>query len=411
MARVTNASSKALDDALARMIAAAPAGITINSEVRDAKRQKQLWDAAVKKYGSEAEARKWVAPPGHSQHQLGHAADLVFATPAARQWAHANAARFGLVFPLSNEPWHVEVVGARKATTAVPTSAAAMTDQQIRDYVISHYGYAASYLHDKEIGPILLDAAKRGLGGDELRGKLMNTGWWKRTSDAQVAWDYKNEVNPGEAKAAVAGTMSQIGRVAQDKGILLSQKQIHDLSVLYLRNGWNDDQLNNAMHYHAKMDPTKTAPTTSALKQTAADYMVQLSPQTLQQWTDQIMAGKTTKDAFDAYVKDQAKRERPWAAKQIDDGQTTRQIVDPYRQMIGSLLNVDPNAVDFSLPKYAAVLDGQQDKTTGAHGPMSLSQAGQYLRGLPDYTKTPGAIDQAATFAVSLASDFGKMKV
>jgi LAS superfamily LD-carboxypeptidase LdcB len=89
--------------------------IRITSGFRPYERQKQLFAEAVKKYGSEEAARKWVAPPGKSNHGRGVAADLDIAKPSAAQtWAHANAARFGLQFPMSWEPWHIEIPGASR---------------------------------------------------------------------------------------------------------------------------------------------------------------------------------------------------------------------------------------------------------------------------------------------------------
>ncbi|MCB4771811.1 D-alanyl-D-alanine carboxypeptidase family protein [Ancylobacter sp. Lp-2] len=87
--------------------------IGVTSGFRTVERQQQLWNEALKKYGSVAEARKWVAPPGSSNHNKGQAADLSFGSDAARQWAHDNAKSFGLNFPLSNENWHIEPAGAR----------------------------------------------------------------------------------------------------------------------------------------------------------------------------------------------------------------------------------------------------------------------------------------------------------
>lgn len=99
-----------------QFIAAAPAGyLTVNSGYRSPERQAQLYQQALAKYGSEREARRWVAPPGRSQHNHGNAMDLGFGSDAARQWAHQNAGAFGLSFPLSNEAWHVELAGAREA--------------------------------------------------------------------------------------------------------------------------------------------------------------------------------------------------------------------------------------------------------------------------------------------------------
>ncbi len=104
---------------LATMLASLPENlqgqVTINSGYRDVARQQELWLQALQKYGSVEEARKWVAPPGNSQHNKGNAADLGYGSDAARQWAHSNAGNFGLSFPLGNENWHIEDADARRS--------------------------------------------------------------------------------------------------------------------------------------------------------------------------------------------------------------------------------------------------------------------------------------------------------
>lgn len=110
--------SDPFSQALMTMLQDAPEEVRlgITSAYRSPETQKRLWEEALAKYGSEAEARKWVAPPGKSQHNHGNAADLEFSTPAAQQWAHANAERYGLAFPLNNEDWHVELASARSGS-------------------------------------------------------------------------------------------------------------------------------------------------------------------------------------------------------------------------------------------------------------------------------------------------------
>jgi hypothetical protein len=107
----------ALRNGLAQMYANAPPEIQANlrttSGYRSVARQAELYAAALQKYGSPEAARKWVAPPGRSQHNHGSASDFKFLNNAARQYAHENAAKYGLVFPLANEDWHVEAIGAR----------------------------------------------------------------------------------------------------------------------------------------------------------------------------------------------------------------------------------------------------------------------------------------------------------
>lgn len=87
--------------------------VRIMSGYRSVARQRELFEAAVRKYGSPAAAHRWVAPPGRSKHNIGLAVDLTYATDLARVWVHANARRFGLHFPMSWENWHIEPIAAR----------------------------------------------------------------------------------------------------------------------------------------------------------------------------------------------------------------------------------------------------------------------------------------------------------
>ncbi len=90
--------------------------VKVNSGYRSIERQKQLFDEAVKKYGSEDAARKYVAPPGRSQHNFGEAMDLDFGSLAAQEYIHRNAEKYGLKFPLPHEPWHIERIDGRDSS-------------------------------------------------------------------------------------------------------------------------------------------------------------------------------------------------------------------------------------------------------------------------------------------------------
>lgn len=89
------------------LIAASGGRITFVSGYRSTERQAQLYRAAVAKYGSEKAARKWVAPPGKSNHNHGNAVDL----GGDLKLLARLAPQFGLHLPMSWEPWHVELLG------------------------------------------------------------------------------------------------------------------------------------------------------------------------------------------------------------------------------------------------------------------------------------------------------------
>lgn len=97
------------ETAINNMIAASGGRIWLVDGDRDTATQTRLWNEAVATYGEE-EARNWVAPPGHSNHERGIAADLGGDLELAAQLAP----QFGLHFPMSWEPWHIEPVGSRE---------------------------------------------------------------------------------------------------------------------------------------------------------------------------------------------------------------------------------------------------------------------------------------------------------
>ena len=90
--------------------------LNVSSGYRSYEKQKKLWEQALKKYGSPEKARKWVAPPGSSNHNRGTAVDLSSSglflgkdkNVKATEWAHANAEKYGLNFRMGHEPWHIE---------------------------------------------------------------------------------------------------------------------------------------------------------------------------------------------------------------------------------------------------------------------------------------------------------------
>jgi hypothetical protein len=81
----------------------------VDSGYRSPAEQEPLYQAYLNGTGVLA------AKPGSSNHNHGLAMDVSFSSPAVQQWAHSNAAAFGLSFPLlaQGEPWHIEPLGVR----------------------------------------------------------------------------------------------------------------------------------------------------------------------------------------------------------------------------------------------------------------------------------------------------------
>lgn len=82
----------------------------VNSGYRPPWYQKRLFDEAVKKYGSEAAARKWVAPPGKSRHGKKGGQGAVDVSLGGQ----LDASTDRLYRPMSWEEWHVQLTGTRE---------------------------------------------------------------------------------------------------------------------------------------------------------------------------------------------------------------------------------------------------------------------------------------------------------
>lgn len=81
--------------------------LVVNSGWRSRAHQRRLFDEAVGRYGSEAEARRYVATPDDSAHVTGDAVDI--GPTEAAQWLSRHGSAYGLCQVFANEIWHYEL--------------------------------------------------------------------------------------------------------------------------------------------------------------------------------------------------------------------------------------------------------------------------------------------------------------
>jgi D-alanyl-D-alanine carboxypeptidase len=98
LAALQRAGADAEDDGLA---------LFVNSGWRSRAYQEHLLEEAVSRYGSRAEAARWVATPSTSPHVSGEAVDI--GHPEAAEWLAEHGAAYGLCRVYGNEPWHYEL--------------------------------------------------------------------------------------------------------------------------------------------------------------------------------------------------------------------------------------------------------------------------------------------------------------
>ncbi|KRE13462.1 hypothetical protein ASE63_18490 [Bosea sp. Root381] len=208
------AAANGLDAAFAeslRKLREAVPGLTITSGFRTYEQQARLY----------AEKPHLAAPPGRSQHERGLAADLAYnGSGQLPAWVRAEAAKFGINFPIANrarnpEPWHAEPVGGRGRSGAGGGSAA----DEIR-----RNEYASRDLNAIEG---VVGSANRELQRQfELLG-LQRQAWGESVEEIAKAAKQQELINAlqREGVAIGPGLQAQIDRTAAGYGALVRQQE------------------------------------------------------------------------------------------------------------------------------------------------------------------------------------------
>jgi len=151
----------------------------------------------------------------------------------------------------------------------------------------------------------------------------------------------------------------------------------------------------------------KAGPTGEGFRALAASYLVPMSAQSLDKWTGNVLRGESTPHDFEAYAKTQAKSLFPELADSIDRGITVEDYLSPYRETAARTLEMSPDDVDWTAPKWSQAVFQTDEK--GARKVMGLADWQKTLRtdAKYQYDKTGEARDQASTLAASLLKRFG----
>ena len=94
--------------------------IFITTGWRSERYQRILFEEAVTKFGSEAEARKWVKTPDDSSHVHGNAVDL--GPTDGLSWLSQRGWKYGLCQTYGNEIWHYELAVEPGGICPTPTT-------------------------------------------------------------------------------------------------------------------------------------------------------------------------------------------------------------------------------------------------------------------------------------------------
>lgn len=280
--------------------------------------------------------------------------------------------------------------------------------KEVDAYIRRNFGYWSFLLDDPELGPKFRQLAKDKAPSGKIVAEVLNSNWYKTHTTAQQSWAALAGTNPAQANATLQARVGDIINITKKYGLTLDPARLSKMAEDSLKFGWNDQQIMAAVSNEGVFAAGKASPVKNALKATASDYVLTFSDSAIDQWTKQIMSGQATEEEFQMYAQEQAKSMFPSLAAAIDAGRTVKQYADQYVQKAAETLEIDPDQINLTDPKWQKALQ-YRDAKTGEIMAMTLSEWTDHLKTDPmyNYGKTKQARAEATELATKIGQTFG----
>jgi hypothetical protein len=283
------------------------------------------------------------------------------------------------------------------------------------EVVASEFGWAAAFLEDPELGPLLRKAAdpKNRWTAEKLQTEVMKTKWWKSSTEAQRAWQKLEAQGDQEAKKRVDDRADSLRDIAAGLGGQLSETQLVDVATNALRFGLTESQVvrmvaNELLRGSDPANVLRTGIAGQSVRQIARSMALPMSEEALDEWSRKIATGTAVIGDFENEARRMARGMYPSIEKEIDRGVTVDTLFDPYRQYAARLLGVTPDSVDFTDPKWNVALNHGDEKGRRS---MTLREWGDMLRQDEryGYQFTDEAINKAYEVSTLIGRSFGRV--
>lgn len=275
------------------------------------------------------------------------------------------------------------------------------------------YPYLSFLLDDPQVGPLLREADSTNMDPALFQSRLMQTDWWKRTSDQQRNYfslksgdpaTFQRRINELKGKVAEIG-----GSLGYDQSVL-DEGYLDYFANQALQFGLSDRQIQVmlAEEITPLIGATEKSNVLRDIRRVQSEYSYAIDGPTQQYWLREIGTGRLTIEQFENTVKAQMKAMFPNLANQFDSGMTFKQIIEPYRQVLSKEFD-GANVEDFDFmgdPKWRHVVD-YVDEKTGVHRTMSMQELTKYARSQAEWRNTKNAKDQVAEIGEQLLRSFG----
>lgn len=309
---------------------------------------------------------------------------------------------------------------AREAMASGGVSYEKLSKEQ-KEAIKKEYGYAYQFIASDptgELKKLFAKAIKQGFTAEAFAYELKNTKWYKERTASQL--EYDTMLNTPSMQKNLQKTIADIAdqvkrQAAFANGTVVSDEEANELAKEIARNNLRDWQQNVANIVNSRYvsdDVLKfggqAAADATEIRDFARSMGVALDDATLGKYVDNIFEGKQTKEDVQQIFRDTALAYFPQFADRIKAGEAVTNIIKPYRDMIASYLETDPESIGFGAEANVKS-DPLMDKALfGAEGKaMSLFDLQKAIKKDNRWQKTSNAREEYTNLTKQLLSSFG----
>lgn len=273
-------------------------------------------------------------------------------------------------------------------------------------------GYSMAFFNsDPELKALLNQAVgPPGWTPQQFVAKLQNTRWFKKNGEAARQIIALKTSDPATYKQRLQSSLSHVSSMAASAGAQLNPATARKLAEVALTMGWTDEQLKTSLIQYIKKDSQgryhgNAASVREQVRQLSDAYGLTLTDASLGNAVRQIAVGNDTIDTVRAKFVQQAVSRYPGLRDQLLMGTTVEEIVDPYRQSMGKILEVNPAQIKIMDPSIQRALTAKS--RDGKPTTSSVWEFEQGLRNDPRWLKTQNAQDSLVGETHKVLQAFG----
>lgn len=273
------------------------------------------------------------------------------------------------------------------------------------EQMAAEYGWAYSFLNsNKELKGVFDQAVAETWTTQKFQARLRETNWWKTNGEAARAAQMEAATDPATFASKVQASGMKVRMLASEMGAILPEGMIDRLGEDIIRSGMTDQELKFSLAKYIDFTKEGTLGGQAGMaelrmKQLAHANGVQMSPESIKNYAQQIAMGVSTMEQAEQQVRNMAKSMFPTFGEQIDAGINLMDVANPYAEIAAEELEVPRGTMDLTNPMVRQGLSGLNSE--GKPYGMTLNDYRRFVRSDPQWFKT----QKAQTEVMKVGSD------